>query len=147
MKLRLLLHRAVLLGILFGCLIWCVACSTKPFVIEVAGKPATAKKAEKPPLKITSLGFSILTKSKHETAYVELPDGTKMSSTVSGKNEVSVPNTYLNWQGAEALANIAAGVTNTATAARVSETGIAADVSKAKIDADKTVKLLKLAPE
>jgi hypothetical protein len=126
--------------------VFLVSCSTKPFIVEIAGKPATAEKAEKPPVKVVSLGFSILTKSKEEFASVDLPDGTRLSSHIIGKNEVSVPNSYIAGQVTEGLAGIAAGVTNTTTAAGVSKAGIAADVSKTKIEADKAVNLLKAAP-
>jgi hypothetical protein len=133
-------------SILAALAIFLVSCSTKPFIVEIQGKPATAEKAEKPPMKIFSLGFSILTKSKTETAAVELPDGTRMSHSVTGKNEVSVPNSYIAGQVTENLADIAAGVTNTTTAAGVSKASISADVSKTQIEADKAVNLLKAAP-
>ena len=102
------------------------SCSTKPFLITVEARPATAKKPAKPPIQIASLGFSILTKSKEETASMELPGGIKMSHSISGKNEVSVPNTLITSQALEAMSAISAGVANTTTKAGVDKAQISA---------------------
>jgi hypothetical protein len=103
------------------------ACSTKPFVLRMEGTPATETKPAKRPVMVASLGWSIGTKSKEESGSLELPDGTKMSYSVSGKNEVAIPNAYIAGQTAEALGAIAAGVTNAQTAAGVTNAQTAAD--------------------
>lgn len=95
---------------------------------------------------VVTLGGSILTKVKAESASIARPDGTTLSFTRSGKNEVSVPNAYIAGQVAEGLADIAAGVSSTSIAAEVSKAGMAADVSKTQIEATKAVDLLKHAP-
>lgn len=136
MKFRLLLHRAALLGILVGCIIGMLAsCTMNPTLYK------DAKGRD-----VVTLGGSLLTKVKAESASITRPDGTVLTYTRSGKNEVSVPNAYIAGQVAESLAGIAAEVTNVKTAADVSKVGIAADVSKTKIEADKAVELLKAAP-
>lgn len=96
------------------------ACTVHPFTYRDATR------------EVASLGGSIMTKSKSESAYLEKPDGTKMSYTVSGKNETSVPNTLIGAELATGLSEIQAGVTNTTTAA---------GVSTAKISAGKAVKI------
>lgn len=96
------------------------ACTVHPFTYRDASRD------------IASLGGSIMTKSKTESATLTKPDGTTMSYTSNGKNEVSVPNNMIAAGLATDLAGIQAGVTNTSTAA---------DVSKAKISAGSAVKI------
>lgn len=137
MKFRLLLHRAALLGILVGCLLGCVACTVKPFTVTT-GKGSTYR----------SLGGSIMTKSKTELASMTLPDGTTMSYSTTGKNEVSVPNAVIAGSVAETLSGDWLASDTAATAAEVSKTQITADKVIKVTDSNNAVKTAKiLAPE
>lgn len=137
MKFRLLLHRAALLGILFGCLLGCVACTVKPFTVTTT-KGSTYR----------SLGGSIMTKAKTEIAAMTLPDGTTMSYSTTGKNEVSVPNAVVAGSVAETLSGDWLASDTAATAAEVSKTQIAADKIIKVTDSNNAVKTAEiLAPE
>jgi len=130
----------ILIIVMMTIVVSLTSCTVKPFTVTSAAT-ATA-----PARVVRSLGGSILTKAGQETASMTLPDGTQMSYSVKKKTEVSVPNAYIAGQVIEGVADIAAGVSNTSTAAEVSKAGIAADVSKTQIEATKAVDLLKAAP-
>lgn len=137
MKFRLLLHRAALLGILFGCLLGCIACTVKPFAVTTT-KGSTYR----------SLGGSIMTKAKTELASMTLPDGTTMSYSTTGKNEVSVPNAVIAGSVAETLSGDWLASDTAATAAEVSKTQITADKVIKVTDSNNAVKTAEiLAPE
>lgn len=128
-------HGLLLLGLAALLLIMHSACTINPTLYtDAKGRD------------VVTLGGSLLTKVKAESASITRPDGTTLSFTRSGKNEVSVPNAYIAGQVAEGLADIAAGVSNVKTAADVSKAGIAADVTKSQIEATKAVELLKNTP-
>lgn len=118
------------LFILLFCLGFVSSCTVKPFIVTQGAN------SERPERVLTSLGGSILTKSKTELASITLPDGTTLSHYVTGKNETSVPNAYIAGQVTEALGEMAAGVSNTGTAAEVSKAQITAtqavDIQKSK---------------
>jgi hypothetical protein len=117
-----------------------VSCTVKPFVVT------TAATAEKPETVVRSLGGSILTKAGTETASMTLPDGTQMSYSVAKKSEVSVPNAYIAGQVTESLADIAAGVSNAATAADVSKASISADTAVKITESNNALEAAKLVP-
>lgn len=73
---------------------------------------------------VVSLGGSVMTKSKTETASLSLPDGTTMSYSTTGKNETSVPNALIAGSVATSLADTQAVTDQAASAAAVKTTKI-----------------------
>lgn len=105
-----------------------ISCSIHPFTYT---NPQTGGN-------VASLGASVLTKTKGESAYMEKGD-MKMGYTITGKSEVSVPNTLIWGSALSSVASDAAAsytaktASNEATA--LAATSAAKDVELAKIAA------------
>lgn len=73
---------------------------------------------------IVSLGGSVMTKSKTESASLTLADGTTMSYSTTGKNETTVPTAIIAGSVATSLADTQAVTDQADTAAAVRTTKI-----------------------
>lgn len=108
------------IGIMFIIVCLFSGCTVKPFIVS------TAPTATAPAKTYNSLGGSIFTKAKAETASMTLPDGTQMSYSVTNKSEVAVPNAVIAGSVAEAISSDLLSSDTAATAAEVTKSQISA---------------------
>lgn len=97
---------------------------------------------------VVTLGGSLLTKVKTESASITRPDGTVLTYNRTGKNEVSVPNAVIAGSVAETLSGDWLASDTAATAAEVSKTQINAEKLIKVTDSNNAVKTAEiLVPE
>jgi len=99
---------------------------------------------------IVSLGGSLLTKSKAEFGEIVKADGTRLSYGRTGKNEVSVANSYLTAAAAvelgKATSSDAASVQTSEEATKQAAISATEATKQAQIQATKEVEIMKLVP-
>jgi hypothetical protein len=84
---------------------------------------------------LVTLGGSVGTKADYETATITRPDGTVLSYSRHGKDEVAIPRAYMQARLGEALGRVAGSVTKHAATNETRRVLGAQDVEKVRITA------------
>lgn len=122
------LRPAARLGLLLFSLLSCISCTINPIVYtDAKGRDAAW------------LGGSVGTKADYETASITRPDGTVITHSRHGKDEVAIPRAYMQARLGEALGRVAGSVTknaaNNATRQALSKDAVESTRITAPLDA------------